>query len=186
MTSKTTMLSLLAITVLVTVGVSEAQASNWNDHSWPIDDVVYKCISVSSITSTSNVSPCSDLTTSSNIWEVSNSNLTLNETTGTYNIAVYSWSSGVSGAGKTVTGGSGSEITWAYIAMNRSLDWEDTPNDTSTDGYDWRTATGHEFGHTIGLAHYTANAYVMFSPLSENDEDRNPTSHTTNHIKDNY
>lgn len=188
MTMKTQiMLAIAAITIMTTVGLSEAYASNWNGNTWDHDDVTYKCISVSGITKTSNVDPCGDIATTTNVWEVSDSDLTITGvTSGSYDIPVYAWTSGVSGAGKTVLYITGTTIDSGYVAMNKNLSWEDSNVDTSSDGYDWMTATGHEFGHVSGLSHYTANAYIMFSPLGENDADRNPTSHSTNHIKDNY
>lgn len=181
------MLSIVAVTVLATVGLSEAEATNWNNVHWPINNVVYKCISVDSITHTSNVNPCGDLNTSSNIWEVSGSNLTLNPTTGTYNIAAYSWTSGVSGAGKYVINVNGlNEITYGYIAMNRNLNWEDSAVNTSSSGYDWRSATGHEFGHTIGMGHSTDTSSSMYTPLSNDEVRRGTTSHDKSHVSGAY
>lgn len=183
-----TMLSLVAVTVLATVGMSEAEATNWNGHVWDNDNVRYDCVSVSGITKTSNVDPCGDLNEASNLWEFSGSTLDIDGvTSGSYEIPVYAWTSGVSGAGKTVLywNGAGDYYT-GYVAMNKNLSWEDSNVDTSSDGYDWITATGHEFGHVAGVSHYSNQYYIMYSTLGENDANRYVTTHTKNHITGNY
>ena len=183
-----TMLSLVAVAVLATVGLSESEASNWNGHVWDDDNVRYSCISVSGITKTSNVDPCGDLDISSNYWEIPGSTLTINGvTSGSYEIPVYAWTSGISGAGKTVLHwNDDGDYSAGYVVMNKNVSWEDSTVDTSTDGYDWKTATGHEFGHVAGVGHYTNPYYIMTNPLYDNDANRYVNIHTKNHIVGNY
>lgn len=186
-TSKALMLMVGIITSVSVIGISDAYATNWNGNTWYHTGVTFSCSSVSGITKTATVSPCNDLTTSSNVWEITNSNLTFTEVTTGADIPVYAWTSGVSGAGKTVTYLSGSTITNAYIAMNKNLSWEDSAVDTSSNGYDWRTATGHEFGHAAGLAHRSATPLtIMESTIAMNEYHRSPSSHDEQHLKDNY
>ncbi len=188
MTSKMTtiMIATIAISAFSLIG-SEAYATN--SYSWKWADVSqdYFCTSsLTTITKTSHVSPCSNLTTSSNVWEgISGSTWSLTETASS-GTPVYAWTSGVSGAGLTVITINNGVPIGAYIAMNKNLSWEDSAQDTSTNGYDWRSATGHEFGHLANMKHSTNTISVMYGSIAENQVRRSPDTHDDSMMAANY
>lgn len=170
-----TMLAVLTVTLS---SVELAYGSNSEPWKWSSADQHYKCTSsLNSITKTSNVSACGDLNHSSNVWEgITGSNWDLDQTSGGH--AVYAWNNFLPAGvgGETAMWFSNGIAYYSYIVMNRDLSWEDSAQDTSTSGHDWRTFTGHEFGHLAGVAHGSSSS-VMKASISPDTVQRSPTTH---------
>ena len=176
--------SLTAVFAMSMIQISDVQATNVNG-AWTHDDVTFDCRVTSLPNASSNVNDCTDVETATDRLE--HGSLTVDEDGIGSDIPLYAWANCSCTAGRaSTTYNSNDEIIAAYSVMNKDLNWEDSVLDTTTDGYDWQTATAHELGHNIGLAHYSGNAYVMYSTLVLNDADRNPSSHTIDHIEDKY
>jgi len=174
--------SLVATLAFTLMQFNDAEATNVNG-SWDHNSMTFRCL-VSGLTATANVNDCSDISTSTNALE--QGSLTLTSGGIGSDVSVYAWANCNCGVGRASTTYIGGEIYYAYNILNKQLSWEDSTIDTSTDGYDWQTATAHEMGHNIGLADWTNPHYFMYGVLLENDRDATLTTHSEDHIEDEY
>ncbi len=184
--SKQTLPVIFTITALLIAipGIAYANTEPW---TWPSADQHYLCTSsVPNITHTSNVNPCGDLNSSSNVWEAGSGNSwDLDPSSSGW--PVYAWSLPSGTGGETyVAYNSSGEARYAWIVMNKNLSWEDSNKDWWTSGYDWRTFTGHEFGHLAGISHTSNSNSIMYDSRGPNDAERSPPQHEINHMKDKY
>ncbi len=167
----------------------QAFASNVQTWAWSDASQEFLCTSsLVDITKTSNIDPCGDLTTSSNVWEgISGSTWSLTETSSGH--PVYAWTTLSDGVlGETHVFLVDGEPDSAYIVMNKNESWEDSAQDTSSDGYDWRSLTGHEFGHLAGMKHCSGSCIisVMQTSWSENEVQRSPDTHDDSEMANKY
>lgn len=134
---------MLAVLTVTLSSVELAYGSNSEPWKWSSADQHYKCTSsLNSITKTTNVNACGDLNHSSNVWEgITNSNWDLDQTSSGH--AVYAWNnhlpSNIGGETSIWYSTSTGLANSGYIVMNRDLSWEDSAQDTSSSGRDWRT-----------------------------------------------
>ncbi len=176
--------SLAATLAFSLMQLNDVEATNLNG-SWTHNNITFKCY-VTGLTATSNVNACGDISISTNELEQGSLTITSTSSYGA-DVKVYAWNSCNCGVGKSVTNyNTNGEIQWSYNVLNKQLSYEDSNIDTSTNGYDWKTATAHEMGHSVGLADYTSNAYIMYGSLGQNDADRTLTTHSKNHIASEY
>lgn len=180
----TMMIALLA----VMLAPNDAFASNVRPWEWSDTSQEYACTSsLDTITKTSNVSPCNDLATSSSVWNgISGSTWSIAKLSTGW--PVYAWTTLPSGeVGRTVIyfNLDGTPNS-AYIAINKNLSWENSQLDIFSSGYDYRSATGHEFGHLAGMDHSTSTGSVMYDPLGADQVRRNPDNHDKTELANKY
>ena len=184
------MLATLTVMVVVITALASMQDAfaNTEPWYWTSADQHYNCTySVTTITKTLNVNPCGDLNSSSNVWEgFSGSSWDLDPSNNGH--SVYAWTTLPSGVGgeTTVRYNPNTGVAYnAWIIMNKNLSWEDSLDDIFSSGYDWKTFTGHEFGHLVGIAHGSSGS-VMKSSIAADWAQRNPTSHDGWHMGEMY
>jgi hypothetical protein len=181
MTLKTNHVVIALLAVFTTAMLDNAYATNSEPWYWSSATQYYGCTtSLDGIAKTNNVNPCSDLTASANVWNnISGSTWNLSSSSGGW--PVYAWNNYLPSntlGETTVAYLSPSGIAQsAYIVMNKDKAWEDSTVDTQFHAFDWKSATGHEFGHLAGIAHNTSTSSVMYTPLGQDTVRRIPNSH---------
>jgi hypothetical protein len=183
MTSKrtTTIVALSLAVIMASSNIHFADAHMFG--TWASPTQKYYCTtSLNTIPHTSHVSPCGDLTTSTNRWnDVSGSSLSLTQSTSYYSgvISVFGSNLGAGVAG-FMSPKTNPLTTGVYVAYNTNTDvnWGDVAvGDSGTHLLDYQSTAGHEMGHAMGVDHNSSSLSVMYATTYYNNVNRLPDLH---------
>ena len=185
--NKVVVFSILSATiVLATTSNSNVWAMHDTIQSWTEPDQEYFCKSnLSSLDVTSNVIPCSNLSSAAGTWNaVANSDWNLTR----------SFSHGIDVGSANLADDGPLATTWtlgipilftAWIDVNTEYPLGDAS--TSDSGiYDYKSLMTHEFGHLLKVVHNTSTSSTMYESLPADTLRRSLNSHDQSVVAGKY
>ncbi len=181
---------LSVVALLVIVPLTTTAYANSNTWKWTDASQTYVCTTdlQNGLTVTSNVSICSDTSTSEARWEGnpgSNWSLSTSGSGNDTNITAEDLAAGIYGNTFTYKNFDLTILTDAYMEMNDNTSWGDAIDGDSSE-FDFQSVMTHEFGHLAGLSHTSNTSSVMYGSIVAGDDNRQPTSHDYDHMDDKY